>query len=196
MTKINHYFKQSSDLILSLKSYNSELNLFVKKILDVKKNGKKILVAGNGGSCSDAEHFVGELQCTFKSRDREPISAFSITGSTAALTAWSNDFEYNSFFERQVQAHGQKGDVLVLLTTSGGQLNGSSSNVVKAAIAANKLNIPVISFVGRTGGELKKLSEICFHIENNVTSFIQEAHMSLLHCVCELLEDELKLSKS
>ena len=102
------------------------------------------------------------MQCTFKSRDREPISAFSITGSTAALTAWSNDFEYNSFFERQVQAHGQKGDVLVLLTTSGGQLNGSSSNVVKAAIAANKLNIPVISFVGRTGGELKNYLRYVF----------------------------------
>ena len=72
----------------------------------------------------------------------------------------------------------------------GGQLGSLLS------VAANKLNIPVISFVGRTGGELKKLSEICFHIENNVTSFIQEAHMSLLHCVCELLEDELKLSKS
>ena len=79
-----------------------------------------------------------------------------------------------------------------MISTGGGSIDGASSNLVKAAFKAKKLNMKVVSFVGKTGGELKKISDICFHIKNNTTSFIQEAHMSLLHCTCEILEEKLK----
>ena len=82
--------------------------------------------------------------------------------------------------------------MLVLISTGGGKINGASSNLVKAAMAAKKNGMKIVSLVGKTGGELKEMSDITFHIKNNITSFIQEAHMSILHCVCELLEEKLK----
>tara|TARA_B100000989_G_scaffold81467_3_gene58186 strand:- start:4763 stop:5341 length:579 start_codon:yes stop_codon:yes gene_type:complete len=190
--KISDYFHNSSKLIATLGSFEKELVDFSDLIIDSNNNKKKILVAGNGGSCADAEHFTGELQCTFKASNRKPVSAIAITGSSAAITAWGNDFNFNSFFERQVEAHGNDQDTLVLISTGGGSIDGASSNLVKAAFKAKKLNMKVVSFVGKTGGELKKISDICFHIKNNTTSFIQEAHMSLLHCTCEILEEKLK----
>tara|TARA_B100000886_G_scaffold311844_1_gene247402 strand:+ start:259 stop:837 length:579 start_codon:yes stop_codon:yes gene_type:complete len=190
--KIRDYFLESSQLISTLNSFEEELISFSNLIIDTKNKKKKLLVAGNGGSCADAEHFTGELQCTFKASDRKPISAFAITGTSAALTAWGNDFNFNSFFERQIEAHGNEHDILVLITTGGGSIEGASSNLVKAALKAKELNMNIVSFVGKTGGELKKISDICFHVKNNTTSLIQEAHMSLLHCICELLEEKLK----
>ena len=190
--KISDYFHNSSKLIATLGSFEKELVDFSDLIIDSNNNKKKILVAGNGGSCADAEHFTGELQCTFKASNRKPVSAIAITGSSAAITAWGNDFNFNSFFERQVEAHGNDQDTLVLISTGGGSIDGASSNLVKAAFKAKKLNMKVVSFGGKTGGELKKISDICFHIKNNTSSFIQEAHMSLLHCTCEILEEKLK----
>ena len=192
MFKISNYFAETSKLIASLGDFEKELIQFSDLILETRQNNKKLLVAGNGGSCADAEHFTGELQCTFKDSSRRPVSAFAITGTSAALTAWGNDFSFHTFFLRQVEAHGNKDDVLVLISTGGGHLEGASSNLVKAAQKAQELNMKIVSFVGKTGGELKNMSDICFHIDNKVTSFIQEAHMSLLHCVCENLEEKLK----
>lgn len=192
MFDIKKYFEESSKTISNLYSFKKELILFCNLIHNTNKNDNKILVAGNGGSCADAEHFTGELQCTFKDANRPPVSAFSITGTSAAITAWGNDFGFDTFFERQVLAHGKKNDLLVLISTGGGKINGASSNLVKAATAAKKNGMKIVSLVGKTGGELKEMSDITFHIKNNITSFIQEAHMSILHCVCELLEEKLK----
>ena len=186
---IKKYFEASSNLIKSLYSFEKEINQIIEKIIACHKNNNKILVVGNGGSCADAEHFVGELQCTFKKRDRSPISAFSIGGTSAALTAWSNDFDFNSFFERQVSAHGKKNDILLLISTSGGTINGSSSNLVDAAREGKKRGMTIISLIGKTGGQLKSISDISIHITSSVTSHIQEAHMAILHCICDHLEN-------
>ena len=192
MFDIKKYFDESSKTISSLYLFEKELVSFCNIIHETNENDNKILVAGNGGSCADAEHFTGELQCTFKDAKRPPISAFSIAGTSAAITAWGNDFGFDTFFERQVLAHGKKKDLLVLISTGGGKIDGASSNLVKAATAAKKNGMKIVSLVGKTGGELKEMSDITFHIKNNITSFIQEAHMSILHCVCELLEERLK----
>ena len=190
--KIKNYFAKSSNLISKLHSFEKKIVEFVEIIIHVQKNGNKLLIAGNGGSCADAEHFTGELQCTFKSKSRKPISAIAITGASSSLTAWGNDFHFKSFFKRQIIAHGKTDDILVLLSTSGGTLNGSSSNLVIAGKEAKKRGLKIVSFVGKKGGELKKISDLCFHVKNNTVSIIQEAHMSLLHCVCEILEEKLK----
>ena len=94
---VKKYFETSSNLIKTLHTFEKEINQIIKTIINCHNSNNKILVAGNGGSCADAEHFVGELQCTFKDKNRSPISAFSIGGTSAALTAWANDFDFNSF---------------------------------------------------------------------------------------------------
>ena len=193
MIDIKNYFDTSSTEIKKLSKFSNEILLISKKIIECKKNNKKVLVVGNGGSCADADHFVGELQCTYKKKDRPPIPSISLGGNPASITAWSNDFGYESYFKRQLQVHGNPGDILILLTSSGGKRNTSnySSNLILAAEEAIKKNIYVISLVGKTGGELKKISNTCIHVENNFTSFVQESHMSILHCICEYLDTEL-----
>ena len=156
MNLVKSYFLKSSELISKLGIFEKDLNNFVDLLLEVKKKKKKILVAGNGGSCADAEHFVGELQCTFRDRNRKPISIFTITGSSSAITAWGNDFDFHTFFQRQVEAHGNEDDILVLISTGGGSKDGASSNLVKAAIKAKEHNMKIVSLVGKSGGELKK----------------------------------------
>ena len=196
MNKIDEYFKSSSSVIGELGAHKKKIELICEKIISNKKNNKKILVAGNGGSCADAEHFVGELQCTFKDKSRDPVSAFALGNLAPAITAWSNDFEFLTFFKRQVQAHGLKDDILFLITTGGGEeKSGASMSLVEAAKEAKKKDMLVISLVGKTGGILYDISDISILVESDVTSLIQEAHMSILHCICELLDPKLRKLK-
>jgi phosphoheptose isomerase len=190
---IKNHFQKSSNLISSLVSYEKKIELFAKEIFKLKKLNKKLLVAGNGGSCADAEHFVGELVCTYKKSDRKPFPAYLISSNEAAITAWSNDFSFETFIKRQVEALGNKGDILVCISTSGGnKISGGSMNLVHAAKAARKKGMKIISLIGKSGGELKKFSDIKFLINSSVTAYIQEAHMSILHSVCEVLEEMKK----
>ena len=191
MKIIEKHFLESSQLILSLQNYKNEINNIIESIVKCDKENNKILIAGNGGSCSDAEHFAGELLCTFNKKSRKSISAIPLTSHSAALTAWSNDFEFESFFKRQVDAHGKENDILFLLSTGGGNLSGpkSSANLVYAAEEGIKKKMKIISLVGKSGGELKKISNICIHVKSQNTAYIQEAHMSILHCICEILDN-------
>ena len=192
MFDIEKYFQSSSKVIGELVSHKDQVHLIAKKIIECQNKNKKILVGGNGGSCADADHFSGELQCTYKDSKRSPISAINIGGMPASITAWANDFGYETYFERQVKAHGNKDDILFLISTGGGNLeSGASTCLIKAAEEAKKKDMFLISLVGKSGGELKKISDICIHVDNDVTAFIQEAHMSIMHCICEILETEL-----
>ena len=192
MFDIEKYFETSSDVIKQLKKHKDNVQLIAKKIIECSKNKNKILVAGNGGSCADADHFTGELQCTYKKSNRSAISAINIGGMPASITAWANDFGFETYFERQVKAHGNKDDILFLISTGGGEIeNGSSTCLIKAAEEGKKRGMYLISLVGKTGGFLKNSSDICIHVKNDTTAFIQEAHMSILHCICEILEKDL-----
>jgi D-sedoheptulose 7-phosphate isomerase len=192
MTKISNYFETSSKNISQLQKHEKEIEEICKAIIECKNSKNKILVGGNGGSCSDAEHFTGELQCTYKASNREPVSAISLASLPAALTAWSNDFGFLTYFKRQVQAHGNENDILFLISTGGGnEKNGASMSLVEAAREGKKRNMKIISLIGKSGGILKDISDIVVHVENDVTSFIQEAHISILHCICEILDDQL-----
>ena len=191
INKIYDHFQNSSDVIRELQNFEKEIILFANKISKTR-NKNKVLVAGNGGSCADADHFTGELQCTYKDSQRSAVSAINIGGMPASITAWANDFGFETYFERQVKAHGKKNDILFLISTGGGNLlNGASTCLIKAADEAKKREMFLISLVGKSGGELKKTSDICIHVANDTTAFIQEAHMSILHCICEILETEL-----
>ena len=190
---IRNHFNKSSNLISSLIFFEKEIELFAKEIFKLKKKNKKILVAGNGGSCADAEHFVGELVCTYKKKDRKAFPAYLVSSNQAATTAWANDFGFETYIQRQVDALGAKDDILVCISTGGGdKISGASMNLVYAAKIAKKRGMKVISLIGKSGGELGKMSDIKFHIKSPVTAYIQEAHMSILHSVCEILEEMKK----
>ena len=190
---ISNYFNSASKVIRSLNEHEKQIITIIDSIKLCNENDNKVLVAGNGGSCADAEHFAGELVCTFNDRNRKGISAIPLATHPAALTAWSNDFGFESYFERQIESNGKKGDILFLLSTGGGDLkNKASLNLVFAAQKALKKKLTVISLVGKEGGELKKISNICIHVKNKDTSIIQEAHMSILHCICIGLDSKLQ----
>jgi D-sedoheptulose 7-phosphate isomerase len=193
---IEEHFNQSSLTINSLKKHEKKILKIVNLIVDCKKKKKKILVAGNGGSCADAEHFTGELICTFSAKNRDPISAISLSNHPSAITAWSNDFGFDTFYKRQIDSNGEKGDLLVLLSTGGGnKKKNTSMNLVYAAELAKKKGLKVISLIGKSGGILKKISHINIHVQSFNTAYIQEAHMSVLHCICVCL-DKLLLKKN
>jgi len=192
MSLVRKYFEKSSETISALKDHSVEIDKICEMILEISKNNHKILVAGNGGSCSDAEHFTGELQCTYKSSDRKPISAISIGSLPAAITAWSNDFGFLTYFKRQVSAHGNPDDILFLITTGGGtEHNGASMNLVEAAKEAKVKKMKIITLSGKTGGILKELSDVNIIVKSEVTSHIQECHIAILHCICEILENKI-----
>ena len=189
---IKNHFLNSSKVIRSLKEFDNKIILIVENFLNCKKKGKKILVVGNGGSSSDADHFTGELICTFSKKSRKPLSALSLSSLPAAITAWSNDFGYETFFKRQVEANGRNGDILFLLSTGGGDIKSKTSiNLVLAAKEAKKRKMKIISLVGKNGGFLKKFSDINLHVNSFDTACIQEAHMSILHCICVCLDKKL-----
>ena len=115
-----------------------------------------------------------------------------LTGPSSSLTAWGNDFGFETYFERQVEANGNKGDILLILSTGGGNIKKNiSKNLIYAAKIAKKKKLKVISLVGKSGGYLYKNSDISIKIKSNITSVIQEAHMTILHSICYYLEEKL-----
>ena len=189
---LKNYFENTAFVISNLYQHNKDIHRIYKEIINATKKDGKILVCGNGGSSADADHFVGELICTFLKRNRKPISAVSMSALPSAITAWSNDFGYNTYLKRFIEANGKKNDILIILSTGGGDVkNNISTNVVKAAQEAKKRGIKVISLVGKTGGILKKISDISIIVKSFETSIIQESHMSILHAICMLLDKKL-----
>lgn len=180
MKKIDEYFDKTSKIIRKLKKEKEKIINIKNKILQADKKNQKIFVVGNGGSAADSDHFAGELICTFDKKKRKPFEVYSLNQNSAALTAWSNDFNYETYLERCLKAYSKKNDILICLTTSGGNLKKTQSkNLIKAVNYAKKNKVLVISLTGRTGGYVKSKSDININIESNVTSYIQEAHMSI-----------------
>ena len=188
---VKNYFNNTSKIISECNIFEKQIILFARSIYK-RKGKKKILVVGNGGSSADADHFVGELTCTYSSRKRSAHSAISLSSSSPGLTAWGNDFGFETYFERQVEANGNKGDILLILSTGGGNIKKNiSKNLIYAAKIAKKKKLKVISLVGKSGGYLYKNSDISIKIKSNITSVIQEAHMTILHSICYYLEERL-----
>jgi len=146
------------------------------------KAGRKLMVAGNGGSAADAQHLVAE----FVSRlceDRPAMRAIALTTDTSILTAVGNDYGYERVFARQVEALGQAGDVFMGISTS-----GNSPNVLHALELSRGLGITTIGLSGRTGGKMPSLCDYCIRVPSDVTIHIQEAHLALEHIFCMIVE--------
>jgi D-sedoheptulose 7-phosphate isomerase len=150
----------------------------------LKKNGKVILF-GNGGSASDSQHIAAELVGRFK-KDRPALSAIALTTNTSVLTSLANDYGYEVIFARQIEALGQKNDVVIGISTS-----GKAKNVACAIKQAKKMGLKTIALTGGDGGELAKLADISLLVPSTVTARIQEAHITIGHIICELVEQAL-----
>jgi len=151
--------------------------------------GGKLLVCGNGGSAADAADFATEYACRFVS-DRRPYPALNLAACGSLLTATGNDYGYDEVFARQVRAFGQKGDVLVAITTS-----GNSRSILSAIAAANIGGLHTIALLGRDGGRARGLANIELLVSSTITARIQEAHKFLLHTLCEIVEARYLLPK-
>ncbi|MGA7653335.1 MAG: D-sedoheptulose 7-phosphate isomerase [Terracidiphilus sp.] len=144
--------------------------------------GRKLMIAGNGGSAADAQHLAAE----FVSRltiDRPAMRAVALTTDTSILTAVGNDYGYDNVFERQIEALGQKGDVFLGISTS-----GNSKNILKALELSRKLDITTIGFSGRSGGKMPPLCDYNVIVPSEITANIQESHLALEHIFCHLVE--------
>ena len=152
-------------------------------ITDTFKSGGKLLLCGNGGSAADCQHMATELTSRLsKEFERPGLPAIALTTDTSFLTAYSNDYEFQGVFERQVYALGRAGDALIGISTS-----GNSDNVCRAMEAAKKANMRSIALTG-SGGRLGKLADIAIQVPCSDTQYIQEAHLAIEHILCYLVE--------
>ena len=145
--------------------------------------GKKLLVAGNGGSAADGADFATEFACRF-SKDRAPFPAINLAACGSLLTATGNDYGFDEVFARGVRAFGGAGDVFVGITTS-----GNSANIIAALNAARERGLQTIALLGRDGGAARGLAEVELTVPGTATARIQEAHKFLLHVICEIVDE-------
>lgn len=155
-----------------------------KTIVDCLKKGGKVIACGNGGSASDAQHFVAELVGRFVS-DRPPLAAVALTTDTSILTAVANDYSFEEIFSRQVEGLCRHGDVLVAISTS-----GRSKNIINAMSSAKKRGGIVILVSGKDGGDAKPLADISIIIESYNTAAIQEMHIMVFHMICGIIDEQ------
>jgi D-sedoheptulose 7-phosphate isomerase len=149
--------------------------------------GGKILLFGNGGSASDAQHIVAELVVRYKT-DRAPIAALTLAADSSTLTACANDLGYETIFARQIEALGREGDVAFAISTS-----GRSPNVLNALKKARAMRLETIGLAGGTGGEMPSLCHALIVVPSTTTSRIQEMHITVAHMLCKALEQRLGL---
>ena len=183
---IKNYLETSkNNLNIFLNADHKIIILAVKSLAKTIKSNKKILICGNGGSASDAQHFAAELVGRFK-KDRKAFPAISLNTDTSAITAIANDYDYSKVFSRQIEGIGNKGDLLFAISTS-----GKSKNIIEAALTARSKNIKVIGLTGAKNSILEKCSDICIKAPSEITSHIQELHITIIHLLCILVELEI-----
>ena len=149
------------------------------------REGKKLLLFGNGGSATDASHIAAEFVNRFL-MERPPLPAIALNTDVAVLTSISNDYDYSQVFSKQLSALGHEGDVVIGISTS-----GNSGNVIKAIEVAKKNGMKTIILTGGTGGKLANMADITFIVPTKHTPRIQETHITLGHTICELVDQEL-----
>jgi D-sedoheptulose 7-phosphate isomerase len=172
--------------VLELVACDSALQVTLTQAADATvaalKCGHKLMVAGNGGSASDAQHVAAEFVCRLAD-DRPAMRAVALTTNTSTLTAVSNDYGFERIFARQIEAIGQRGDIFLAISTS-----GNSPNVLRALEQCRAMGVATIGLTGKTGGQMPPLCDYCLRVPSDVTMFIQQAHLALEHIFCMLVE--------
>lgn len=189
LLRIQQHFSDSiqtkitaADTLGTVIAHASEM--MVRCLLD----GRKILSCGNGGSAADAQHFAAELLNRFE-MERPSLPAISLTTDTSTLTSIANDYSYDEVFAKQIRALGQAGDVLLAISTS-----GNSTSIMQAVQAAHDRGMIVIALTGREGGAIAPMlnnSDIEIRVPAQNTARIQETHLLVIHCLCDLIDQQL-----
>jgi len=203
------YLQQLTERYPSLETARSDISAAFDIMVNSYKSGGKLLIAGNGGSASDAEHIAGELMKTFTKKRELPgsfvsdvaavdaeiaqyliprlqpgLPAIALSGHASLNTACINDIDGNITFAQQVYGYGKEGDVLLGISTS-----GNSKNVLYAAAVAKAKKLKIIALTGSGGGNLKKFADVCICVPETETWKIQELHLPVYHLLCMMLED-------
>jgi D-sedoheptulose 7-phosphate isomerase len=173
----------TKQLILQNENLLATIEDAVKEITNCFKNGNKLLFCGNGGSAADAQHLAAEFSGRFY-KDREALPAEALHCNTSYLTAVANDYSYDVIYSRLVQGIGQKGDILIGLSTS-----GNSKNIMNAFEVAQQKGMLTIGFTGDSGGKMAEKSNLLLNVPSADTPRIQESHIMIGHIICQLVEE-------
>lgn len=180
--------KESSDVKLNMEdACKAEILLAVQTLAEAYRNGKKLLLCGNGGSAADCQHIATELMIRLSHHIQRPaLPAIALTTDTSNLTAGGNDIGFENVFARNIEGLGNEGDVLIAISTS-----GNSPNIIKAVDKAHDKKMFVVGLLGGSGGKLKDFVDLPIIIPSSNTQRIQEGHITAAHIICELVEQEL-----
>lgn len=178
------YLERSTDVLRrTAETLDSDrMEAAIAAMVAAVKENRAILVCGNGGSASDAMHITGELVGRFL-KERRALKCVCLSSNPAVLTAWSNDYSYDTVFSRQVEAYGEPGGVILGISTS-----GNSGNVVRAFEKAREIGMTTIAMTGEGGGKLAALSDVLLEAPSRSTPLIQQVHICLYHYLCERVE--------
>lgn len=168
---------------MSEEAFVRQVDDVCKLIADTLHNGNKVLLFGNGGSASDAQHIAAEFTGRFV-KERKAYPAIALTTDTSALTAIANDYGFERVFARQVEALAVKGDLLIGISTS-----GNSPNVINGFLAGKQMGCKLIGFTGQKGGGMKDICDIVLTVNSNITARIQEAHILIGHVICAFVDE-------
>jgi len=183
MNDIERWLKESARIKLEVAQTQSEIiEGAAVRIAQALREGNRVYLMGNGGSAADAQHIAAELMNRFL-LDRGPLPAIALTTDTSVLTSVANDYGFTEIFSKQVAALVTEGDVAWGLSTS-----GTSPNVVAALRLAREMGAVTVGLTGKTGGDMKEHCDYCVLIPSNVTPWIQEAHISVGHAICDVIE--------
>lgn len=187
ITHIKNIFFEQSNLLIELAKSN--LPQQIEEISDVVvtalNSGNKVLIAGNGGSAADSQHFSAELVGRFM-KERKGLPAIALTTDTSILTSVANDYSFDVIFSRQIEALGNPGDVFIGFSTS-----GNSENILRAVSACKEEELITIGFLGKDGGQLASLCDYSVIVPSNTTARVQEIHEIIIHLICEEIENKL-----
>ena len=189
ISRINKNFQDSiSTKQLAAELLAEPISRAAQTITQCFLNGGKVLSCGNGGSAGDAQHFSSEMLNRFE-MERPGLPAVALTTDSSTVTSIANDYNYNQIFSKQVTALGHAGDILLAISTSGG-----SENVNMAIDAAHEREMMVIALSGKSGGEMAgrlSLNDIEIRVPSESTARIQEVHLLVIHCMCDLVDHQL-----
>lgn len=165
--------------------YVSKIEEISSEIISTLKNGGKILIAGNGGSASDAQHFAGEIVGRFL-LERKAMGCVCLNTDTSVLTCVANDYSFDDVYARQIEGIATDKDLFIGISTS-----GNSKNIINAVLKAKEMNVKTISFLGKDGGKLREISDDYLLIPYKSTARVQEHHIMSIHLICEIVEATL-----
>jgi D-sedoheptulose 7-phosphate isomerase len=188
MNRLQTIIQESIDVkkhIIENEQLLATIEQCVAIITDAFKAGNKVLFCGNGGSAADAQHLAAEFSGRFY-KDRKALPSEALHCNTSYLTAVANDYSYDVIYSRLLEGVGNKGDILVGISTS-----GNSKNIVNAFEVAKEIGVTTIAFTGSTGGKMKDCCDVLVNVPSNNTPRIQESHILLGHIICELVEADI-----